>query len=145
VVFGLGLEVLMGRRRRLRKSDGGELEINRQDLVASDEAILLPTVAISDEAILLPYVGGGDEASAEPHVAALDAVIVQQNIVASDAAIVQQNVAALDAGGAQQNVAALDARSVVASNEEIGEHNYALSQLKHKDNIGIYYFRICGH
>ncbi len=58
----------MGRRRRLRKSDGGELEINRQDLAALDEAILLPTIAILDEAILLPYVAGGDEASAEPHV-----------------------------------------------------------------------------
>ncbi len=66
----------MGRRRRLRKSDGGELEINRQDLAASDEVILLPTVAISDEAILFPYVARGDEASVEPHVVALDAAIV---------------------------------------------------------------------
>jgi hypothetical protein len=57
----------------------------------------------------------------------------------------QQNIATSDARGAQQNVAALDARSVVASDEEIGEHNCALSQLKHKDNIGIDCFKICGH
>ncbi len=39
----------MAKRRRLRKSGGGELEVNMQD-VASDEAIP-PRVAISDEAI----------------------------------------------------------------------------------------------
>jgi hypothetical protein len=27
----------MGRRRRLRKNGGGELEVNKQDVVASDE------------------------------------------------------------------------------------------------------------
>jgi hypothetical protein len=43
MVFCLGLEVRMGKRRRLRKSGGGELEVNMQD-VASDEAIL-PSVA----------------------------------------------------------------------------------------------------
>jgi hypothetical protein len=46
----------MGRGRRLRKSGGGELEVNKQDFVASNEAIL-PNVAMSDEVILLPYVG----------------------------------------------------------------------------------------
>ncbi len=46
MVFYLGLEVVMGRGRRLRKSGGGELEVNKQDVVASDEAILLPNVAM---------------------------------------------------------------------------------------------------
>jgi hypothetical protein len=50
----------MGRRRRLRKSGGGELEVNKQDVVASNEAIP-PSVVMSDEAILLPYVVRGDE------------------------------------------------------------------------------------
>ncbi len=50
----------MGRRRRLRKSSGGELEVNKQDVVASDE-VIPPSVAVSDEAILLPYVARGDE------------------------------------------------------------------------------------
>jgi len=65
----------------------------------------------------------------------------------------EHNVATSNAGGAQQNVAASDEttseQGVVASDEgideEIGEQNGALSQLKHKDNIGIDYFRICGH
>jgi hypothetical protein len=63
VFFCLGLDVVMARGRRLRKSDGGELEVNKQNVAASDEAIV------------------------EPHVVALDASIVEQNIVASDATI----------------------------------------------------------
>jgi hypothetical protein len=101
VVFGLGLEVVMGKRRRLRKSDGGQLEINRQDLAASDEAIL-PNVDVSDEVILLPYIAGGDESSAEPHVVALDATIVQQSTIASDA------------GGAQENIVTSNANATAA-------------------------------
>ncbi len=58
----------MGKRKKLKKSDGGQLEINRQDLAASDEAIL-PNVVVSNEAILLPYIVGGDESNVEPHVA----------------------------------------------------------------------------
>ncbi len=81
MVFCLGLEVVIGRRRRLRKSGGGELEVNKQDVVASNEAIP-PSVAVSDEVIILPYVAGGDEGVVESHVAALDAAIVEQNIVA---------------------------------------------------------------
>jgi hypothetical protein len=77
ITSGLGLEVVMGRRRRLKKSDGGELRINRQYLATSDEAILLPSVVVSDEAILLPYVA------------------------ASNAGGAQQNVITSNAGGAQ--------------------------------------------
>ncbi len=36
MVFGLGLEVVMGRGRRLRKNGGGELEGKRQDYAAAD-------------------------------------------------------------------------------------------------------------
>jgi hypothetical protein len=54
----------MGRRRRLRKSNGGELEVNKQDVIASDEAIP-PSVVMSDEAILLPYVARRDEGIVE--------------------------------------------------------------------------------
>jgi len=86
VVFCLGLEVVMGRRRRLRKSDGGELEVNKQNVVALDEAIP-PSVVVLDEAIFLPYVVRGDEGVVESHVAILDAAIVQQNIATSDATI----------------------------------------------------------
>jgi hypothetical protein len=132
----------MGRRKRLRKSGGGELEINRQDLATSDEAIFLPSVVVLDDLILLPY------------VAALNAEGAEQNVTTLDAGGAQQNVTTSDARGAQQNVAkhnivtsneATDDRSVVALDWEIGEHNCVLSQLKHKDNIVIDCFRIRGH
>ncbi len=65
----------MDRGRRLNKSGGGELKINKQNVVTSDEGTVVPNVALGDEAIV------------EPHVIALDAAIVEQNIVASDVAI----------------------------------------------------------
>jgi len=68
------LEVVMGRGRRLRKSGGGELEVNKQDFATSNEAIL-PNVAMLDEVILLPYVVGRDLEVVKPHVVALDAAI----------------------------------------------------------------------
>jgi len=88
VVFSLGFEVVMARGRRLRKSGGGELEVNKQNVVAldevifppnvvmSNEAILLPNVVVSNEAILLSNVAAGVEAVVEPHVATLDVAIV---------------------------------------------------------------------
>jgi hypothetical protein len=75
VFFCLGLDIVMARGRRLRKSGDGELEVNKQNVAASDEAIVVPNVVVGDEAIV------------EPHVVALDASIVEQNIVASDATI----------------------------------------------------------
>ncbi len=57
MVFCLGLQVIIGRRRRLKKSDGGELEVNKQNVVTLDEAIP-PSVDVLDEVILLPYVAG---------------------------------------------------------------------------------------
>ncbi len=46
----------MARGRRLRKSGGGELEVNKQNVIASNEAIILPNVVIGDEAIVEPHV-----------------------------------------------------------------------------------------
>ncbi len=86
----------MGRRRRLKKSDDGELKINRQDLAASDEAVFLPSVAASD--------AGG----------------AQQNVSTSDAGGAQQNVAKHNIGTSND---AADDRSVAALHREIGEHN----------------------
>ncbi len=61
MVSCLGLEVIMGKGRRLRKSVGGELEVNKQD-AATDEGIVLSSVAVSEEVILLSYVAREDEA-----------------------------------------------------------------------------------
>jgi hypothetical protein len=56
VVFCLGLKVVMARGRRLKKSGGGELEINKQNVAASNEATVVPDVAAGDEAIAEPHV-----------------------------------------------------------------------------------------
>ncbi len=88
MVFCLGLEVVIGRGRRPRKSVGGELEVNKQDVAAANEGIVLLSVVVSEEVILLPlpYVAKEDEA-VESHVVALDVAIVKENIAALDAAI----------------------------------------------------------
>jgi hypothetical protein len=46
----------MARGRRLRKSVGGELKMSKENGTVSNDAILLPNVAVLDEAILLPNV-----------------------------------------------------------------------------------------
>jgi len=55
----------MARGRRLRKNAGGELEMNKENGTVSDDANLLPNVAMLDKAILLPNVVVSDEADAE--------------------------------------------------------------------------------
>jgi hypothetical protein len=76
VVFCLGLEVVMVRGRRSRKSGGGELEGNKQNVATSYEAIVVLNVVT------------GDEVVGEPHVVALDATIIEQNITTSNTMIV---------------------------------------------------------
>jgi len=46
----------MARGRGLRKSASGELEMNKENGTASDDANLLPNVVVSNKAILLPNV-----------------------------------------------------------------------------------------
>jgi hypothetical protein len=46
----------MAKGRRLRKSVGGELEMSKENGIASDDANLLPNVVVTEEAILLPNV-----------------------------------------------------------------------------------------
>ncbi len=41
----------MAKGRRLKKNGGGELEINKQNVAASDEVTIVPNVATRDEAI----------------------------------------------------------------------------------------------
>jgi hypothetical protein len=53
----------MAKGRRLRKSGGGELEVNRQNVAASDEVIIVPNVIVGDEVVV------------DPHVVALNAAI----------------------------------------------------------------------
>jgi hypothetical protein len=89
----------MGRRRRLKKSDGGELEINRQDLAALDETISLPSVAVSDEGgaeqnVAKHNVGTSNEATDDRSVVALDREIGEHNCALSQ--LKQKNSIGID-------------------------------------------------
>ncbi len=55
----------MARGRRLRKSVGGELEMNKENGTALEDVNLLSNVVVSNEAILLPNVVVSNEADAE--------------------------------------------------------------------------------
>jgi hypothetical protein len=48
VVFCLRLKVIMARERRLKKNGGGEFEVHKQNVVASDEAIVEQNVITSN-------------------------------------------------------------------------------------------------
>jgi len=105
----------MAMGRRLRKSAGGELEMNKENGTTSDDTIFLPNVVVSDEAILLPNVAMSDEAIILPNVAVLDKVDVEPHVVAT----VMQNMAVVDE--------AISDRSSVTTDQPIGEQNGVLS------------------
>ncbi len=60
------LKVVMARGRRLKKGGGGDLEVHKQNVVASNEAIVKQNVVASDEAIVEQNVGASDEACRNP-------------------------------------------------------------------------------
>jgi hypothetical protein len=49
VVVLLRLKVIMARRRRLKKSDGGDLEVHKQNVVSSDQVVAEEIVVSSNE------------------------------------------------------------------------------------------------
>jgi hypothetical protein len=125
VVFCLGLKVVLAGGRKLKKSGGGELEVHKQNVVASNEKIVEQNVIVADEVIVEQNVVASDEvvvadeAIVEQNVATSDEAIVDQNVITSDEAIVDQNVVTSDEAIVNQNV--------IASNEPIVEQNGALS------------------
>jgi hypothetical protein len=70
----------MARGRRLRKSAGGELEMNNENGIVSDDTILLPNVAVSNETDVEPHV----VATIEQNMAIVDEVIGDRSSVATD-------------------------------------------------------------
>jgi len=101
----------MARGRRLKKSAGGELEMSKENGTASDDANLLPNVAVSDEVILLPNVVVSDE------------VILLPNVAVSDETDAEQHVAAI----AEQHIAATAEQNMAATNEAIGDQSSVAS------------------
>jgi len=77
----------MARGRRLRKSAGEELKMNKENGTTSDDENLVPNVAVSGTPILLPNVVMSDEANAKQHVAAT----IEQNMAITNETIDNQN------------------------------------------------------
>ncbi len=61
----------MARGRRLRKSAGGELEMSKENCTTSNDANLLPNVAVSNEVATEQHI----VATAEQNMGATDEVI----------------------------------------------------------------------
>ncbi|CAK9278905.1 unnamed protein product [Sphagnum jensenii] len=105
----------MARGRRLRKSAGGELEMNKENGTALDDAILLPNVIVSDKAILLLDVGVSDEAILLPDVMSNEAILLPNVVVSNEedaephvAITAEQDMAATDEESNDQNSVATD-------------------------------------
>jgi len=82
----------MARGRRLRKSAGEELKMNKENGTTSDDENLVPNVVVSGTIILLPNVVMSDEANAKQHVAAT----IEQNMAITNETIDNQNSVASD-------------------------------------------------
>jgi len=93
VFFLFRLKVVMARRSRLRKSDGGDLEVHKQNVASSDQAIIeenvVPTnqlqiVVFSHQAIAKQIVVFSDQPIGEQNVAPLELRLEEQNVVSSE-------------------------------------------------------------
>jgi len=100
----------MAKGRRLRKSAGGELEMNKENGTASDDAILLPNVVVSNKVILLPNVVSNK-------------VIFLPDVAMLDEAILLPNVVMLDEVDAELDVIVTAEQNMAATNEESNDKN----------------------
>ncbi len=87
------LKDVMAKRRRLRKSDGGDLEVHKQNVASSDQAIAeenviprnqLRIVVFSHQAIVEQIVASWDHPIGEQNVAPLELRLEEQNVASSE-------------------------------------------------------------
>jgi hypothetical protein len=87
------LKVIMARRRRLKKSDGGDLEVHKQNVASSDQVVAEEIVVSSNELQIVVF---SHQATAEDIVVFLDKPIGEQNVGPSKLRHQKQNVASSD-------------------------------------------------
>jgi hypothetical protein len=68
----------MARRRRLRKTDGSDLEVHKQNVVSSDQVVEEEIVVSSNQLQIVVF---SHQATIEGIVASLDQPIGEQNVV----------------------------------------------------------------
>jgi hypothetical protein len=93
VIFLLRLKVIMVRRRRLRKTNGGDLEVHKQNVLSSDQVVAEEIIVSSNQLQIVVF----------SHQATAKGIPIS-----SDQPIGEQNVAPLQLKHQKQNVASSD-------------------------------------
>jgi len=93
VVCLLRLKVIMARGRGLKKSDGGDLEVHKQNVASSDQVVAKETVVSSNQLKIVIF---SHQAPAEGIVTSSDEPINEQNVIPSKLKLEKQNVASSD-------------------------------------------------
>ncbi len=93
VVFLLRLKVIMARRRRLKKSDGSNLEVHKQNVPSSNQMVDEETVISSNQLQIVIF---SHQTTAEGIIASSDEPIGEQNVVPSKLRREKQNVVSSD-------------------------------------------------
>jgi len=83
----------MARRRRLKKSDGGDLEVHKQNVVSLDQMVAKETIVLSDQLQIVVF---SHQAIAEGIAASSDQPISEQNVAPSELRHQKQNVVSSD-------------------------------------------------
>ncbi len=93
VVVLLKLKVIMARRRRLKKNDGSDLEVHKQNVASSNQVVAEEIVVSSNELQIVVF---SHQATAEGIAVFLDQPIGEQNVGPSELRHQKQNVVSLD-------------------------------------------------
>jgi hypothetical protein len=93
VVVLLRLKVIMARRRRLKKSDGGDLEVHKQNVASSNQVVAEEIVISSNELQIVVF---SHQANPEGIAVFSDQPIGEQNVGPSKLRHQKQNVASSD-------------------------------------------------
>jgi hypothetical protein len=83
----------MARRRRLKKSDGGNLEVHKQNVPSSNQMVDEETVISSNQLQIVIF---SHQTTAEGIIASSDEPIGEQNVVPSKLRREKQNVVSSD-------------------------------------------------
>jgi hypothetical protein len=90
VVVLLRLKVIMARRRRLKKNDGSDLEVHKQNVASSNQVVAEEIVVSSNELQIVVF---SHQATAEGIAAFSDQPIGEQNVGPSELRHQKHNVA----------------------------------------------------
>ncbi len=86
VGFLLRLKVIMARRRRLKKTNGGDLEVHKQNVVSSNQVVAEEIVVSSNQFQIVVF----------SHEAIIEDILMEQNVAPLKLKRQKQNVASSD-------------------------------------------------